>query len=242
MKKENKKTKNKTAKKNKDNSGLKKLGITLGIIFVLGLLFFIGYTYKTLSKPEFDVNEVSFYSYNNYDFYREGSYWITQIQMNKLLFNVRLPYSPVEVFNVSVIYGEDHLFTDYTAKEKNVYITFDPTGENKSYIGISSTNIAFSLARVYGLNVTGACLVNSSVCAEMNAPIITCSDKVDGIVVVIEETGPAGVEYRDNCLIISGQGAELSRASTRAVLEWYNIIKINETTQKVIEQEVVNYK
>jgi len=210
------------------------------ILSIIIILFFAGFVYTTYSKSKFDVNTANYYRYNNYDFYRENNYWIAQIQVQKQPFNVRLPYSPVEVYDVPVHYGEDHLFTSYTAKLKPVYITFNPVGENKSYIAISSANIAFALSKVYGLNVTGACMINDSACA--NSPIINCSKDVDGLVIVMNDKGNASLVYNRNCLFVNGANQELNKASSRAVLEWYQILTIDPKTQEIIRPNITVFK
>lgn len=231
-------------KKTKKNKKFMKKELVMDIIIIsiiaIVLLGAIYWVYKSFEKKPFDINTASMYNYNGFDFYRDGSYWITQIEVKGQPYEVRLSFSPVEVENVSVIYNTNHLFTSYTAKVKPVVISFDPRSENQAYVAIGASNTAFALAKVYGLNVSTAFLVNDS--NFPNVPVVTCSKKFDGLVVVMNNTGPAFLEYKDNCLFFYGQGEEIDRAVSRAALEWYGILRIDQNTTQIIKPNITVYR
>ena len=79
---------------------------------------------------------------------------------------------------------------------------------------------------VYGKNPIAACDRNeTSACA--NVPVVTCSDK-DKIVLYIKEADKFRVYYKDNCIVVEGNGLDLVKGVDRILYNLYNIMKQQE--------------
>jgi hypothetical protein len=58
----------------------------------------------------------------------------------------------------------------------------------------------------------------------LDIPIITC-ENTDDIVVYFKESNELGVEYRNNCIIISGSGLDIVKGVDRVLYNLYGVME-----------------
>ena len=161
------------------------------------------------------------YKYNNFQFENNNGIWNTEIEKGKQPYIISFTYGPLNVSHIFIEYAENS-FPMLTKPGKNVYVTFDHTSNQTSYIATSSINLIANMKTVWGLNLKRACTVNSTECQD--APVITCESRPNNAVIQFFESDYTKVLYKDNCLSIWGNKREIIKATERIILDWYDIM------------------
>jgi hypothetical protein len=214
---------------------LKTKRILFGIILGLIILSAIGFVFLKDMLPIQEKNNyignvtdiikvkenIISYKYNNFQFEKNNNMWVTEIQTGKQPYLITFVYGPVNVENISIIF-KDNYFQSMTKPGSKVYIAFDHDTTNASYIATSSINLITNLKMVYGLNVSRACISNSSGCA--GAPVVTCKSNPDNAVIQLIESNVNYVVYDENCLTIYGSKDGFIKATEKVILNWYGIL------------------
>ncbi len=164
--------------------------------------------------------EIVSYKYNNFQFEKNNNVWTTEIQFGEQPYYITFSYGPIEVENISIVFNSNYFQKIATPKHK-VYVTFDHDTTNASYIATSAVNLITNLKTVYGLNISRACLKNSTNCA--GAPIITCQSNPNNAVIQFIESETPYAVYDKNCLTIYGSNTEFIKTTEKVILSWYKI-------------------
>jgi hypothetical protein len=131
--------------------------------------------------------------------------------------NVPLHYGPLELEDVKAEGQLDERFNS-----PYYYITFDPYGEDFSYVAVAAGEIGRNLVEGLGVKISSACYQNHTVCA--GKPIITC-ENTNQSVIFIKESDEPKIVMQGNCLILQGKGEELLKVVDRVILKLYGIMK-----------------
>jgi len=184
------------------------------IFIVIIIAFILSIKYIFISKPK-----IQSYSYNNFIFKNISGMWYTEIQKqgtNKV-YNVPLHFGPLELRNIS-INGDVNSFKNKT----NIYITFDPSGNEFSYIALSASEISINLAQTFNITPIAACTTNKAdACA--NRPVVDC--KTPGpAAIYLRYSNITRVYVENNCIFVEGYREELVKAADRLLLKWFSIM------------------
>jgi hypothetical protein len=158
------------------------------------------------------------YLYNGFSFIKYENLWYSQLARNTTVYDVSFNYDPKSVEDIPV---EGKLVRDFV-KDKRIYITFDPTGDYLSYVGVANFGLSRSLAWAFGYNMTAGCTKNvTSACQK--AGVVLCGDP-DKAVIYFKETNETKVILDDTCVTVQGMGPEIVRAKDRLLLRWYGMM------------------
>jgi hypothetical protein len=94
-------------------------------------------------------------------------------------------------------------------------------GENLQYVALAAAELSLNYARGLDRNISAACTVNETdACTQR--PIVSCDDG-DKAVILLNQTGDAGILLRGNCIELTGKGFELTRAVDRLLYHFFKI-------------------
>lgn len=175
-------------------------------------------------KPSVIVEETR-YIYNGFNFAKEAGIWYTQIERDGVPYIIMTEHGPKEVENINVTYNAN-LFPALTHPGDTLYLSFDPTEENKSDVTIAAIDFAKGLSIVYGMNIESACTVNATGCEQVQ----TCNSTDKAIIELIRSDNPRA-EYEGNCLRVYGKNSDIIKVTNRIMFEWYEIITVDENGQ-----------
>ncbi len=187
--------------------------IIAGIIIALMILSTLGYVLVDRSGQE---NQNSGNTYNGFKFSDSVNGWQTIVGTNTLTTSY-LPREVMEFNGTGVSSSDLYGFTG-----KIVYIAIsDDQG------GYASADLYNNLNLV-ATRVQFACPVdreNSSFCQDKNLPIKSCDDAtLDSKIVLFSNETKAGYEYKNSCLIISGEGSEIIKASDNFIYKLFGVM------------------
>jgi subtilase family serine protease len=189
--------------------------------FLYAIFFIVIFIVVVLSLRYFIPKEtkLSSYSYNGFVFTNMSGLWFTEIQKtgtNKV-YNVPLHFGPKELEDIT-IEGDINNFNNKT----QLYITFDPTGNDFSYIALSASEISINLAQTLNITPVAACTVNDTrICS--GREIISCKEPGLPAIYLLYDNS-TGIYVKNNCIFVQGQGKELVRAADRLLLKWFSVM------------------
>jgi len=168
------------------------------------------------------------YMYNGYSFVYADGMWYTQVQRENKLWDIPLHFGPRDLENIT-LFG----YINKTFDEADMYITFDPTGEELKFEALGSAELSLNMVKGLGVVPIASCDRNETddktkqieldkACK--GRPIVTCDD-TDKAVVYLKQEEPAQIEMKGNCVVIQGKGWDLIRATDKFILIWYGIIR-----------------
>ncbi|MFH1511703.1 MAG: hypothetical protein ABIF10_08490 [Candidatus Woesearchaeota archaeon] len=171
---------------------------------------------STLKGKESENN----FLYNNFAFVYANGMWYTRWQKNGNLFTIPLRYNPRQVEDVTITGELDERFV-----AENLYITFDPRGENFTYLALAAAELSVNLATALDAIPTAACAYNETE-ACYQRPIVSCQDQ-DKAVIFLRESEETKVIFGGNCMIIQGKEMNLLKSVDRVLYIWYGIMPRN---------------
>ena len=158
------------------------------------------------------------YMYNGFSFVKYENLWYSQLAKNATVYDVSFNYDPKSVEDIPV---EGNLIRDFV-KDKRMYITFDPTGDYLSYVGVANFGLSRSLAWAFGYNMTAGCTKNVTTACQQ-AGIVLCGDP-DKAVIYFKEANETKVVLDGTCVTVQGAGPEIVRAKDRLLMRWYGMM------------------
>jgi len=198
----------------------------IAIVAIFALIFGVGYlkdtkfidvtdpvTGGTITRPSDDC-----YMFNGNEFCQVDDIWYTDFrQGNTIYTGVGFHYDPKSVKDIEIegTLSESFLNSDV------YYVTFDPNKEKLGYTALASAELQLSLARAMNLPLKAACTTNHTGCIDV--PVITC-DNTEKPVFFVNEAEETSVVFDGNCVTVSGQGMDLTRAVDRLLYFWYGIM------------------
>jgi len=209
----------KRQKKEEKQEELQSRYFMYAILFVVILIAVI-LSFRHMPTGMFSKEEKQSYSYNGFVFTNITGLWFTEIQKagtNKV-FRVPLHYGPRELQNVT-INGDVVPFQNLS----ELYITFDPVGEDFSYIALAASELSINLAQTLGITPIAACTKNETqICYDR--PIIDCESS--GLpAICLRHAEPAMVYVENNCIFVQGQERNLMKAADRLLLKWFSVMQ-----------------
>lgn len=193
---------------------------TKQILIVIAILAFIVvftiFAYERFLKPV-PVVEDEVYEWNNYEFRKSGELWITEIQVGEKLIVMPLHYTPHDARSVYIGGLLNESFN-----EGPIYITFDPTEENLTYVALATAELSINLAQGINRELIAACALNvTEACA--HRPIVDCDSEDKSVIYLMHGPTPF-VQFEQNCIIITGEGDYLVRAVDKLLYYWYGML------------------
>ena len=209
----------------------KKLLIISGIILITLLALFGAY--KFVEHKRWESNNVLF---NNYHFYKTGKLWsVNTNNWRGEPAGWMFHFNPTQLKDIKQQGKLSYSFMN----SSEVFVTFDPYGENLSYDAIAAADLAIGLSEFFGKMVKPACTRNSTECAVNNKTIeiINCTKankEKKATVFLDQEYDQPKVTYDNYCVIIRGYGVDLVRAQEYFLMNYYGIIPNKESNSNVI--------
>lgn len=190
------------------------------ILLFLALLFLAAITVLALLLARGEGSKKSeSYIYNGFVFERQAGLWFTEIQRagTAQVYRIPLHFGPLELENISLA-GDSRA---WLSAHNSSYITFDPGEAELSYVALAAGELAISMARILGFNLTAACTANlTKACA--SRPIVSCGSGLP--VIYLEQADQPEVIVGLSCIRVRGKGAGLVAAVDRLLLAWFGIM------------------
>ena len=192
--------------------------IIYGIVVVVAIVLILAFSSKFVGKEKLNS-----YRYNGFEFVEYNNMYQTQIMIHgqaENLYNLEFRYGPRELEDIPII-GEPKYFLD----PESMYIAFNPIDDNLSSIGVASADIQMNLIRVLEKKLVAAYTQESG---ENNSevPIKNCNNTMAAVIIVRHDPVTL-IEQDGNCLIVQGEGMEVTRAANRLVYYLYGIMDKN---------------
>lgn len=219
----------------KQTISIKEIAIlVVGILVVFIVLFAIPHFFKEEPKSITELHMENFnaeesetnYIYNGFSFLKlpdprtNRMFWYTQITEGENLFDLPMHYGPRELENVTMAIINPTEQKNYSV----MYITVDPSEEDRPYLGIAIAELTEKLSKVKRYPLVSACTENLTIACETR-PIVDCENAEDDIVVKIEETAAEPALLVDgNCFIIQGMNESLVQATDKMLFKFFGVI------------------
>ena len=206
--------------------------ITITIIFLL-LAAILAFSYFYKQKPKTieelhilnlqgKLNPSQGYLYKGiYSFIILDNVWYTQLSSPKgtKVYNLALRYSPRDLKEIVI---EGSLDGEFFNNQTEFYVTFNPTGRSLQYVGLAVADFDVHMLKVFEKTPIPACDRNETdVCKKKS--ITTCDD-TDKLVLYIKEAEKFRVYYKNNCIVVEGNGIDLVKGVDRILYNLYNLM------------------
>ncbi len=157
-----------------------------------------------------------------YSFINLDNQWYTQLTSPRgtRIYSLALRYSPNELKDIII---EGSLNTGLFNNQTEFYVTFNPTGNDFSYVALAVADFNTHMSKVFEKNPIAACDRNETESCR-NRPIVTCDD-ADKLVLYVKESERFRAYYNNNCIVVEGTGLDLVKGVDRIL---YNLYKIME--------------
>tara|TARA_Y100000310_G_scaffold137282_1_gene136174 strand:+ start:87 stop:620 length:534 start_codon:yes stop_codon:yes gene_type:complete len=158
--------------------------------------------------------------FQGYSFVNIDGFWYTQLKSpaGTRNYEMALRFAPWEVEGIPITGKlDDSLFNEV----EEYYVTFDPLGSDFNYVALAIGDFNEHLMKIFEKTPIAACDKNETG-ACVDRPIIDCNS--EGLVIYAKESQTVGVEYEDNCIVVSGNGLDLIRAVDRSLYNLYGIL------------------
>ncbi len=187
-------------------------------ILVISIIVVIAAFAALLSLSEDSSNRVK---YNGFDFVNVEGVWRTEWEREGQPYELDFRFNPKEVEDIPVT-GK----TDFRFQFETIYLTIDPTGEERTpetaYLNLAAVELSRKLVEPFERNVTAACTRNETdACA--SRPIITC-ENTNSSVIYLKLADEARIILNGNCAVIQGKGEGIVRAADKALFQWLKIM------------------
>jgi len=160
-----------------------------------------------------------------YSFVKFDNFWYTQFKSPKgtILYDFNFRYSPRELEDIKI---KGKLDFEKFNDASQYYATFNPLGNDFTHIRLARLDYDLQMTKIFQKTPISACDRNSTnvSTACYGVPIITCENTED-IVVYYKESNELSVEYKDNCIVISGSGFDLVKGVDRVLYNLYDIME-----------------
>ncbi len=211
----------------------------IGGIVVLVLLFasVMGYIYWKNSQRPLTIEELHAINLKGelgpeqgivykdvFSFIRQDDFWYTMLtsQSGRVMYNFAFRYSPQELEDVPITGKlDEQLFNN----AREYYITFTPTEGNLTYTVVAVNDYNQHMLNAFQKTPIPACDRNeTAIC--WSRPIVTCDNvnKSRDVVVYIQNSPEAAVEFKGNCIVLKGEGLGQVKAVDRVLYHFYNIM------------------
>jgi hypothetical protein len=207
------------------------------LIFIVVLLIVIGMAYLAYVKIFLPLKQGPVvvkenYTFNNFEFTKNGPLWQTEVQVGNKLIAVPVHYGPRDTRMIEII-G----YLNSSFDEGPIYLTFNPEKSEINVTALAASELALNLAQGIQRQVIAACAKNvTDACS--TRPIVNCDDH-DKSVIYFIQSNQTVVEFNNNCILVMGKGESLIRATDRLILYWYRIMKKDESIVIKAEPQVV---
>ena len=160
-----------------------------------------------------------------YSFVTLDNLWYTQLTSPKgvKIYSLALRYSPKDLKDILI---EGNLNAEFFNNKSEFFVTFNPTGNEFSYVGLAVADFNTHMSKVFEKKPIAACDRNETEPCKTR-PIVTCSD-ADKFVLYIKEADKFRTYYNNNCIVVEGNGFDLVKGVDRILYNLYNIMEQEE--------------
>jgi hypothetical protein len=163
--------------------------------------------------------------YNDaYSFIKQDDFWYTALtsQSGRTMYNFAFRYSPLEVEGIPVT---GTLNQELFNNAREYYITFTPTSKNLTPTVVAVNDYNQQMLNVFHKTPIPSCDRNETAPC-WSRPIITCDNvnTTKDIVVYIQESNDPQVEFKNNCIMLKGNGFDQVKAVDRVLYHFYTIM------------------
>ena len=160
-----------------------------------------------------------------YSFVTLDNQWYTQLKSPKgsKVYILALRYSPEDLKDIVIEGSLNSVFFD---NQSEFYVTFNPVGKDFSYVALAVADFDTHMSKVFEKNPIPACDRNETAVCKTK-PIVTCEDN-DKLVLYIKESDRFRAYYKNNCIVVEGQGLDLVRGVDRVLYNLYGIMQKEE--------------
>lgn len=161
------------------------------------------------------------YVYEGYSFVFANGLWYTQVQniAGTSIFDIPLHYGPEALKDIKI---EGNFNSTIFNSNKEIYITFDPLGQNLNYVALAVGEFDQTIIQAFNKAPVAACDKNETAACQ-DRPIITC-ENTNKPVLYLKQEIETKVIFKDNCMIVQGTGPDIVRATNRLLLSLYGIM------------------
>lgn len=203
-------------KKEENKEEKRKRNVILIGIIMIGLMVFstVGYAFFEGTTTESQKTK-----YKDYVFTTTGENWQTKVKISGSETTINSFYLPQDVENISM--NGTLLLSDFEGK--TIYFITNNTNSERNVVSKIYTDFEGYFTR----SQLACSLENENTTFCSNLPIKHCDDTSQEIMVVkINEivNSTASIDYKSNCLTISGSSGDLLRTADRILFEAYGII------------------
>ncbi len=160
-------------------------------------------------------------TYNGFDFVNVEGIWRTEWQREGQPYELDFRFNPKDVEEVPVT-GK----TDFRFQFETIYLTIDPTSEERTpeiaYLNLAAVELSRKLVEPFERNVTSACTRNETD-ACVSRPIITC-ENTNSSVIYLKLADEEKIILKGNCAVIQGRGEGIVKAADKALFQWLKIM------------------
>lgn len=160
-----------------------------------------------------------------YSFIKLDNLWYTQLNSPKgtKIYSLALRYSPKDLKDIVI---EGSLDSEFFNNKSEFFVTFNPTGNEFSYVGLAVADFNTHMSKVFEKKPIAACDRNETESCK-NRPIVTC-ENFDKLVLYIKESERFRAYYNSNCIIVEGKGFDLVKGVDRVLYNLYSIMEQEE--------------
>jgi len=204
------------------------------IVLLFGAIFGLRYFNQEQPKTIDDLHELNLngklddekgYVYNGYSFVNSDGVWYTQFKSpgGTILYNFNFRYSPRDLEDIKI---KGKLDIERFNDASQYYVTFNPLGNELTHVRLARLDYDVMMTRIFQKIPVSACDRNASnaTTACLGIPIITC-ENTDDIVGYYKESDELSLEYKDNCIIISGSGFDFVKGVDRVLYNLYGVME-----------------
>ncbi|MCL6500474.1 MAG: hypothetical protein K6T16_00360 [Candidatus Pacearchaeota archaeon] len=197
----------------------KRKNVIIGVFISLLMLFsVVGYALLSGYNGEEQEGGVK---YKDYVFQKTLDGWTTKVTINNNQITLTTLYLPKEVENIT---SQGSLLLS-SFMDRTVYIVANNLSERQA-----AASLAINLDRVV-FRMQGACPSEeqeTDYCVDNNLPAKNCDDATqDTTIIILEEKETlqeSSINYKNNCLVITGNGSDIIKAAEKSVFMIYGII------------------
>lgn len=160
-----------------------------------------------------------------YSFVNVSGQWYTQLKSPKgtKIYDLAMRYSPKDLEDVVI---EGSLDTNLFDNRSEFYVTFNPIGNDFTYMVLAVADFDTHLAKVFEKRPISACDRNETgACA--TRPVVTCDDS-DKLVLYIKQSKKLRAYYNNNCIVVEGEKLDLVKGVDRILYNLYGMMEQEE--------------
>ncbi|MBI4152056.1 hypothetical protein HY496_03725 [Candidatus Woesearchaeota archaeon] len=158
------------------------------------------------------------YIYGEHSIVQSDGLWWSDVYVLGTLFKTPLHFGPRDVEQITITGEVNSSFNQFP----DVYVAINPEVSDKYYT-LAISELSVNLAKVINRAPIGSCTKEDDT-ACIGREIINCADTNGRPVIHLEYQEPASITLQGSCIMITGQGYNITKAVDRLLYRWYGIM------------------